>query len=231
MIKASPVLYHFWSDTKSQRLRLALGYKKIDYDDRPLSFWDDETFFELGLARTVPVLKMPDNRLVTDVDDLLWHIDEYFSEGSPLVQGIIDKAAWQALLDWRANVDAVLTRMMAPALLNYTDVAEDEQSVKAFKRQIQEKYGMSAEALANDRYAAYEQFARMTNIKQLGRHLSENKFYMGKPCIADMLIAADLYPLQCLDGVSLPIDILYYLARVEKECNVDLQQGFKVRLN
>ena len=224
-------LYHFWSDTNSQRLRLALGYKNIDYDDHPLSYWDDETFFDLGVSRSVPVLKMPDGHLLTDINDMLWNIDKIFPEGEALVEGVIDESAWNALLEWRANVDAVLTRMTAPALLNYVDIASDEESVNAYKREVQQTYNMSAEALANDRYAAYDQLAKMTNIKALGQHLSKNKFYMSKPSIADVLIAADLYPLQCLDGVSLPIDILYYLARVEKECGVDLQQGFKTKLN
>lgn len=226
-----PALFHFWSDTNSQRLRLALNYKKIDYVDVPLSYWDDETFFNLGVSRSVPVLKMPDGKLLTDINKTLWNIDEVFSSGKNLVNDVIDEPAWQALLDWREKANAILTRMMSPALLNYVDIASDEESVLAYKREVQNKYNMSAEALANDRYAAYDQLAQMTNMKALGQHLSKNKFYMGRLSIADTLIAADLYPLQCLDGVSLPIDILYYLARVEKECNVDLQQGFKNKLN
>jgi len=225
-----PVLYHFWSDTASQRIRLALGYKKIDYIDKPLSYWDDETFFDLGIARKVPVLKVPDAPLLTDVNAILWDVDKIFPNSNLMVDGIIDSAAWSALLDWRANVDAVLTRMMAPALLGYSDIATNEQSIKAYKREIKNKYQMSAEALANDRYAAYDQLVKMTNLKALGYHLSANKFYMGEISVADVLLTADLYPLQCLDGVSLPIDVLYYLARVEKECNVDLQQGLKARL-
>jgi len=228
---SKPVLYHFWSDTDSQRIRLALAYKKINYIDTPVFYGDDEVFFDLGVARQVPILKVLGGCLLTDVNDMLWRIDDIFGNDNPLVSGVIDKAAWDALLAWRENVDAVLLRLSAPALLNYLDIASDEQSVNAYKRQVQNKYNLGVEALASDRYAAYEQFEKMTNIKALGRHLSENKFYMGKPSIADALITADFYPLQCLDGVSLPIDILYYLARVEKEFGLDLQQGFKLRLN
>ena len=225
-----PVLYHFWSDTHSQRLRLAFAYKKIDYTDMPLSYQDDDTFFDLGVSRRVPVLQMPDGSLNTDVDHILWHIDKIFPAGKSLVNGCIDEAAWQSLLSWRTRINEVLSRMLAPALLNYIDIAEDEKSVIAYKRELKNKYHMSAEALANDRYGAYEQLARMTNMQALGRHLSQSKFYMGKLSIADVLIAADLYPLQCLDGIGLPIDMLYYFARVEKACGIDLQQGFKTKL-
>ncbi len=224
-----PVLYHFWSDTGSQRVRLALGYKKVSYIDTPLSYLEDEAFFDLGVSRSVPILKMPDTQLKTNVDEILWNIDTLFPTENTLVKGIIDEQAWQALRDWRSKIDAILTRMLAPALLNYVDIAADEESVAAYKRQVLKQYKMSAEALANDRYAAYDQLAQMTNMKALGSHLSQNQFYMGKLSIADVLITADFYPLQCLDGVNLPIDILYYLARVEKACNIDLQQGFKSR--
>lgn len=37
-------LYHFWSSPESQRVRLALGYKRIVFDDRQLGYgkgWRD----------------------------------------------------------------------------------------------------------------------------------------------------------------------------------------------
>jgi glutaredoxin 2 len=48
---------------------------------------------------------------------------------------------------------------------------------------------------------------------------------MGEPSIADALLAADLYPLQILDGISLPIDLMYYLRRVEETCATSLDAG------
>ena len=226
-----PVLYHFYSDTQSQRLRLALGYKKINYRDRPVAWDDDEVFFELGLARKVPVLVLESGKLQTDSCEILDKIDELFPQPPFLVNNIIDQAAWKAVLSWREKIEALLSRLLAPALLNYAEIADHPHNVEAYKRQIQQQFNMSAEALTSDRYAAYEQFAQISHIHALGKHLSKNRFYMGQMSIADVLITADLYPLQCLDGVSLPIDILYYLARVEKMCEVDLQQGFRVKLS
>jgi len=225
-----PALYYFWSSTHSQRIRMALSAKKVVYDENALSFWEDEVFFELGVARQVPILKMPNGELYTDANNILWSIDQLFPDTIKLVNARIDAAAWQALLEWRKKVDAVLSRLLAPALLNFIDIAESDESTKSYKKSIRVKYRMSTEELANDRYAAFDQFSKLTNIRALGHHLSEKKFYMEQLSIADILIAADLYPLQCLDGVSLPIDILYYLARVEKACGIDMQEGFKTRL-
>jgi len=228
---SKPVLYHCWSDTNSQRLRLALSYKQISYTDKPISRWDDEIFFELGVSLVFPILQMPDKSLLLNVNEILWEIDGIFPSDRMLVRNVIDEAAWNSLLEWREKVDAILTRLTAPALLNYIDIAESDDRVAAYKRHVQNAYNMSAEALANDRYAAYTQFAQLTNIVALGKHLTAKQFYMGAPSIADAVLTADLYPLQCLDGVSLPIDILYYLSRVEKEFDLDLQQGFKTKLN
>lgn len=196
----------------------------------PLLFWDDETFFELGLSRQTPILCGLGDQPLTNSEDILWQIDEYFPELPNLVNGVINKDAWQALLDWRRSVDSILSRLLAPALLSYKDIAEDENSVAQYKQSVSKKYGMSAEALANDRYASYEQFAKLTRFVELAKHLSKNRFYMEQLSIADMVITADLYSLQCLDGVSLPIDFLYYLKRVEEACNINLQEGLIINL-
>lgn len=223
-------LYHFWSDIKSQRIRMALKYKKIDYQDIPLSYWDDETFFDLGLARQVPVLTGVDSKPLLESEEILWQIDNLFPGSESLVNGIIDEAAWQALLTWRHKVDAVLSRLLAPALLSYKDIAEDETAIMQYKNSVQKQYGLNAEALANDRYASYEQFASMTHINELAKHLAKNRFYLGRISIADILICADLYPIQCLDGVGMPIDFLYYLKRVEDTCEIDMQEGMQIKL-
>ena len=223
-------LYHFWSDTASQRIRMALAYKQVNYEDKPLSYWDDETFFELGIARQVPVLVGVAEQSLTNSEEILWQIDELFPDTPPLIKGLVDEADWQALLQWRHSVDAVLSRLLAPALLSYRDISEDQGAVEQFKQSVKQKYGLSAEALANDRYASYEQFSTITRLPELARHLAQNRFYLSQISAADILITADLYPLQCLDGVSLPIDFLYYMQRVADTCNIDMQEGLTARI-
>lgn len=218
-------LYHFWSSPQAQRVRLALNYKQIDYDDHPVAYDDDETFFELGTARVVPLLQLDDGRLLTDSVDILWQIDELFPDTPPLVQGRVDAAAWQALLDWRKRVDHVLDRLYAPIRPGYRGVGDDAASLAAYKQEIQQRFGMSVEELANDRYDGYGQLDRMTQLNALARHLAQKRFYMGEPSIADMLLCADLHPVQVLDGITLPIDLMYYLSRVAEACHVRLEDA------
>ncbi|MDX1812836.1 MAG: glutathione S-transferase N-terminal domain-containing protein, partial [Gammaproteobacteria bacterium] len=188
----TPRLFHFWSDSNSSRLRMALSYKQIAYQDIPLSQQDDQTFFDLGLSRQVPVFIDSEEQIHRDSEELLWNIDLMFPDSPPLVNAIIDKAAWQALLSWRQSVDAVLKRLLAPALLSFKDISENEDTLADYKQSVIQQFGMSAEALASDRFASYEQFARLTNIVDLSRHLAKSRFYMGQLSIADIVLTADL---------------------------------------
>ncbi|MEJ2685866.1 MAG: glutathione S-transferase N-terminal domain-containing protein [Gammaproteobacteria bacterium] len=219
-------LYHFWSDAPSQRVRLALGCKGVDYRDVPVAYDDDETFFDLGVARQVPVLQLDDGGLLLDSTDILWRIDSLFSGDPPLAEARVDAAAWRALLDWRKRVDAVLERLYAPVRPAFRNIGADEATLAAYKAEVQHRLGMSVEELANDRYAGYAQLDSLTNLKKLGRHLAERSFYMGEISIADMVLTADLFPLQALDGIALPIDLMYYLDRVERSCGVSLREGY-----
>ncbi len=223
-----PELYFFHSSPAAQRLRLALGYKQVAYRPHALAYDDDETFFELGIARTVPVLRLEDGRLLTDSLAVLRRIDELFPDTPPLVDGRIDADGWQALLDWRQGVDAVLSRLHAPVLPAYGEVSADENTLAAYKAHVQHRFGMSVEELANDRYAGFEQLYAMTRMKSLAAHLAHSGYYMGQPSIADMVLTADLYPLQLLDGVSLPLDLMYYFRRVEEACHVALAEDLTV---
>jgi glutaredoxin 2 len=218
-------LYHFWSSPQAQRVRLALNYKQVDYEDHPLAYDDDETFFELGIARTVPALRLDDGTILTDSADILWRIDELFPGTPPLVRGRIDEGAWQALLEWRQRVDHVIERLYAPIRPGYHGIGDDAAALAAYKGEVQQRYQMSVEELANDRYDGYGQLDRMTQLKPLSRHLAQKRFYMGEISIADMLLCADLYPVQVLDGISLPIDLMYYLSRVGEACHVSLEEG------
>jgi glutaredoxin 2 len=217
-------LYHFWSSPEAQRVRLALGYKRVPFEDRPLAYHDNETFFELGIARQVPVLRLDDGRLLTDSAAILRELDDHFPV-NPVYRDILEDSAWQALLDWRDRIDPLLARLHASALFAFRDIGADEETRAAYKNEVRQRFGASVEELSNDRYAAWRQLERLADLKGLARRLARDRFYAGRPSAADMLLAADLFPLQLLDGVSLPIDLLYYMQRVEESCGVSPRQG------
>ncbi len=217
-----PVLFHFWSSMAAQRVRLALAFKRVDYHAVPLQRDDDATFFELGIAHAEFALRLPDGRVYTDSLALLPQLDTLLG-GTPIR---VDDASWNALLDWRSRIDAVLARLHAPVAPAFADIGADAASLAAYKADIQHRYGMSVEALSNDRYDGYQQFAALSHLPELGRHLSQQRFYLGGQLSAcDLVLACDLFPLQLLDGVTLPMDLLYYIERVEKTCGASLREG------
>lgn len=217
------ILYFFHSSAESQRVRLALGFKRLAHEEHPLGYDDDETFFELGVARTVPLLKTGDT-LLTDSLRILETLDSLEPE-RPILTGVVPPEAWRALLDWRASVEALFARLHAPVAPAYADIGASEQTLAQYKAEVAGRFGMSLEELANDRYSAFAQLARASRLPELARHLARERFYLGWPTAADMLLAADLSPLTLLDGVSLPIDLVYYIERVEAECGVSLRDG------
>lgn len=218
-------LYHFWSDPPSQRIRMALHYKGIPYEDYALDYDDDETFFELGIARRVPVLVLDDASLHTDSLSILWQIDKLFPSSKPLVQDKIDAPAWQALIAWREKSDAIFERLYAPVRAAYRGIGDDETRLQAYKHELHRHYGMSLEELANDRYDGYVQLDKTTQLTALSRHLAKQRFYTGQISIADLVLCADIYPVQVLDGVSLPIDLMYFTQRVAQVCGISLEEG------
>jgi len=204
-----------------------MGYKGIAYDDRPLAFDDDETFFELGVARQVPVLQRDDGMLMTGSLAILRELDHYWPQ-RPIFEGTVPPPVWDALLAWRSAADMLLARLHAPVLPAYQGIGDSDQTLAAYKSEITRRFGAGVEELSNDRYAAFDQLMKLAQLKALAAHLSKNHFYLGMPSAADMLLAADLFPLQLLDGVTLPIDLMYYIRRVEDTCQTSLRNGLLV---
>lgn len=221
--------YFFPSDTGAQRVRLALGYKDIEYRAIALDYADDETFFELGIGRRGCVLRLADGTLLDDSVVILGRADKLFGR-APILEGVLPADAWQALLAWRGETAALLDRLYAPVRPAYSDIAGSEANLAAYKAEVQQRFGISVEALSNDRYAAYTQFTARSRLSALARHLARERFYYdGKITAADFVLAADLYPLQLLDGVSLPLDLMYYFERVAAACKTDLREYLALR--
>ena len=214
----------------AQRVRLALAYKGVPHECVALSQDADAVFFELGIAHAPVVLRLQDGTLQTDSLRILENLDTW-AGGVPIVSGILDASAWKALLDWRASVENVLARLYAPVLPAFQDIGGSEASLAAYKADVERRFGMSVEALSNDRYDGFRQFSGMSRLPELARHLGKNKFYIGgRLSAADLVIACDLFPLQLLDGVTVPMDLMYYIQRIENACGASLRDGLIMQL-
>lgn len=216
-------LYHFWFEPPSERIRLALSVKRVAYDLIVPDPDDDETFFELGVARQAPVLQWDDGLVQTETEGILQEIDRRFPERSlfaPLAVG-----QWQSLWEWRAAADHLLERLYAPIRPAYLGIGDSDAHLASYKASVQARFHVSLEDLANDRYGIYGQLDELTHLKPLASYVAQHGFYAGSFSVADLILTADLFPLQLLDGVTLPIDLMYYFERVQEACDVDLRAG------
>lgn len=218
-------LYHRWSSMSAQQVRMALGYKGITAEAIALPQDDDDIWFELGHARADIALELPGLALQTDAITILRNLDNWVG-GVPVVNGLVSEDAWQALLAWRNNIQHIRERLYAPVLPAFIDMGGTEADLASYKASIHHRYGMSVEALSNDRYDGFNQLAAQSNLAALGKHLSEQRFYINNSLSAcDIVIACDLFPLQLLDGVTMPLDLMYYIQRVDIACHASLRAG------
>lgn len=229
---ASRLLY-FAHDTQAAMLRLAYGLKRAMLDAQPVGWLDDAVFFDLGVARRSPLLVV-DGRPLDERPEhapLAWlrAIDVHLPDG-PALSTPLDDGAWDAVLAWRSGLRHLHARLIAPVAPAMRGIGDDPDAVQAYKRDVEHRFGQTLEELANDRYGAWQQFMARGHLRPLARHLAAERFYFGgRPSIADCVIAADLHPLQLHDGVHLPIDLLYYLRRVEDAAGVRLADDWLAR--
>lgn len=217
--------YHRWSSMDAQQVRLALSYKGIIFTTKILPQRDDAIWLKLGMARSDLLLRIPGHRYHTNAAYILHNMDLWFGS-TPIFNGLVSEAAWQALLTWREEIRHLRERLYAPILPAFSDIGAKTRDLAAYKMRVLHRYNMSVEALSNDRYDGFNQLATLSHLNQLSRHLAQNRFYLNNTLSAcDIVIACDLFPLQLLDGVTMPLDLMYYIQRVENTCNTSLRDG------
>lgn len=221
------VLYHTWSSMPAQSVRLALAFKGVPHRAEPFGADADALFFELGIAVGPLVLRL-DGEARTDAEQILMNLDRWCG-GRAIFDGCVPLESWNVLQAWRSRNAPLLERLTAPALPAFADVGGDAGSLAAYKAEIRRRFGVSVEELSNDRYDAYRQLDRVADLRGLARRLAKERLFVsGGPTAADFALACDLFPLQLLDGVTLPIDLMYYIQRVETACRASPREGLLI---
>jgi glutaredoxin 2 len=222
MRKRLTLYYQSWRN-EGARLRLALSANRCDVETIALPWAADEIFFELGVGEN-PVILKTETKVYSDSLEVLQDFSAFCPENN---LATVSAADWQGLKAWHSANALLLERLYAPVALAATTF-RDEAARAHYKAIVERRFGQSVEALANDRYAAFQQFARQSQLSALSQHLEKNRFYNGHCSAADCWLTADLFPLQFLDGISLPIGLRYYWQRVMDFCACDLTSDWLV---
>lgn len=222
MPKHIKLYYQPWRH-EGARLRLALSANRCAFEAVALPFAADEIFFELGLGE-YPAILQTETKRYSDSLEVLQQFSALCPESN---LAAVSAADWQGLRAWHSANALLLERLYAPVALAAITFS-DETAREQYKTASASRFGQSLEALANDRYAAFQQFARQSQLNALSQHLEKNRFYNGHCSAADCWLTADLFPLQFLDGIGLPIGLRYYWQRVMDFCGCDLSRDWLV---
>jgi len=216
-------LYHRWSSTAGQMLRMVLSAKNLHWQDHPCALRDQETAFDLDYA-DLPVLVHANGKKQQATLSELAELDRLYPETLPMQQNIAEPE-WAAFCQWRNSLTPLLDRLIAPVLPAYDEISHDEEDMNFYRNECERRFQQSVEALANDRYGAYQQLESRGRLRELGKILARQRFYTGDLSLVDIILTADLHLLRLLDGVTIPLDLQYYFQRVADACNISLNDG------
>ncbi|WP_414039723.1 glutathione S-transferase N-terminal domain-containing protein [Acidithiobacillus sp. M4-SHS-6] len=221
-------LYHRWSSVPGQMLRMVLSAKDLQWEDHPCALQDQETAFDLGYG-DLPVLVHGDGHKQQGTLPELAELDQRYPETPPLLESL-GEAEWTAFCQWRSSLTPLLERLIAPVLPAYAEISHHEEDMAFYRNECERRFQQSIEALANDRYGAYQQLESRGRLRELGRILARQRFYTGHLSLIDIVLTADLHLLRLLDGVTIPLDLQYYFQRVADACQLSLNDGMSQSL-
>ncbi|MFA7496705.1 MAG: glutathione S-transferase family protein [Acidithiobacillus sp.] len=216
-------LYHRWSSSSGQMLRMVLSAKGLHWNDQPCALRDQETAFDLGYA-DLPVLVHANGHKQQGSLAELAALDPHYPE-TPALQSGIAENEWNAFCAWRKQLTALVERLVAPVLPAYDEIGHDDEDMVFYRNECERRFQQSIEALANDRYGGYQQLESRGRLRELGKLLARQRFYTGQLSLIDIVLTADLHLLRLLDGVTIPLDLQYYFQRVAEACHISLNDG------
>ncbi|HKJ88645.1 MAG TPA: glutathione S-transferase N-terminal domain-containing protein [Gammaproteobacteria bacterium] len=219
-----PTLYHYPFCPPAQRVRLALGLKEVAAEQVALPYTDLETPIELAGRKQVPIYVTDDGEVLLESEAILCRIDREVPE-PPLFEGAIEPDDYEALKGWMGGLETLVDRLRGPTQLGYSGLGDDEEAAEYFRRQVEHRNGAQMEELVNARYADYRELEAGAGLKRFGNLLAKSRFFSGRLSAADLYIVSEWGFLRWVDGVSPPLDLLYYFERVEEACGVKLASG------
>lgn len=217
-------LYHYPFCPPAQRVRLALGAKDREVEQVALPYTDLETPVELAGRKQVPIYVTDDGEVLLESESILRRIESEALE-PPLYEGAVDPEDYEALKAWMGELADVVDRLRAPTQLGYAGLGDDADAAEYFRRQVEARTGTQIEELVNARYADYRDFEARAGLKRFANVLAKSRFFSGQLSVADLYIVSEWGFLRWVDGVSPPLDLLYYFERVEDACGVKLASG------
>ncbi len=218
------ILYHYPHCPFCQRIRLFLSLKGIAYDSVVLSYDDAETPRKLGLTKMLPILDFGEGKILNESLDILREIEQK----TPYPIGFIGPI--EGVLQWASTAVVNIPRYFDLLLPWYPDHYRSEfdqfpAGEKYFRESKEAKRGKTFETLKNDRVQIFDENIR-PHLQDIIDKVEDQYFVMGPTfSVADCVLAADLSGLRLVPDINVPIEIINYIDRVERQCRLRLLES------
>jgi glutaredoxin 2 len=213
-------LMHFDFCPFCQRVRLALGYKKIAFAEQPARFYGPEHFQSISGFDRLPVVEYPDGTRQGESLEIIAELDRRFLETPPLFRGAISDLEWEGVQAWRARISGMLFRLIAPTLTQYASLGQDARAMAYYRDRMENWLKDTLEGLQERRQEWYAGMA--ADLQEVTERVARYGFYTSVFSVADTLITGDLTGLRLLEDIQLPPELTAYFARVEAAAHVSL---------
>ena len=214
-------LIHFDFCPFCQRVRLALGYKKLPFAETPARFYGPEHFCSISGFEQLPVIVYPDgSRQSESLEMIIAELDRRFPATPPLHPGAIAAADLEAVLAWRTRISGMLFRLIAPTLPLYPGLGDDPRAMRYYRERMEGWLGDTLEGLQARRHLWYASME--ADLNEIMDRVARHGFYTPVLSVADTLITGDLTGLRLLEGITLPPELNAYFARVEAAAGISL---------
>ena len=213
-------LIHFDFCPFCQRVRLALGYKGIVFNEQPARFYGPEHFQSISGFGRLPVVEYPDGSRQGESLEIIAELDRRFPETPPLCGGGISDKEWEGVQAWRARISDMLFRLIAPTLPQYASLGQDPRAMTYYRNRMESWLGDTLEGLQERRKEWY--VGMEADLQDVAARVAVHGFYTPMFSVADTLITGDLTGLRLLEDIQLPPELTTYFARVEAAAQTTL---------
>lgn len=209
-------LYHYVHCPFCIRVRMALGYLKLDYKSVVLPYDDEKTPIALTGKKMLPALN-DGNQTINESLDIIQLIDK---KNSLHVKEIIEAADFKELETFLDQLGKPIHSLAMPYWIYTAEF--DQSSREYFQNKKEEKRGPFKDLLANQDIF----FQQLTPLLEKLENDLNPYYNSGHFTLKDILIASHLWGLYLVPEFQFSEKIHSYLQKVKSECHFNYHQDF-----
>ena len=210
-------LYHYVHCPYCIRVRMALGYLKLDYKSIVLSYSDEETPTKLVGKKMLPIMELPDGTILNESLDIISKIDK----NNQLNTATIIKNEIDSLNEFLSQISSPAHGLILPYWAYSPEFAEPNAR-RYFQNKHERKRGPFHQLMQDKRkFVDQADLILEQMAKQLSPYLGGADF-----SLKDILVASHLWGLYIVPEFQFPTLIHRYLQSISQMCHFNYHGDF-----